>query len=219
MKYVFVLTLLMILVLYAYNTLFAPRYADSYDKILFISGSYTHPYLLTPWRWYLERHFPNSDIEIISGYYGYREGEQAQLAEMKDQVVSRLRTLDDTAQVAIIAYSYGGVLLDAAYHQLLSTTQVPQITQVITIASPLARDDQYLNQEFIDSRYYVNFTGEGLPNHQVVCGHFDSLVSCNRAQYSGQSSQSITATWSNHYTYILPQLVSGRTILSIVQGE
>lgn len=204
---------LALVVAYGYNTLFTPKYSQSYDKIIFISGSYTQPYLLGPWRSYLQSRFPNSDIEIISGYYGYRDtaDERAQLVEMKNQVVSRLRTIDNNAEIAVVAYSYGGVLLDAAYHELKRAGQAPNLDRIVTIASPLAPDELFIDQDFIDSREIVGFSYDGVPHHRVICGRFDSLINCRRAVYSRtKASQSV---WSNHYTFMLPQLVGGRSVV------
>jgi hypothetical protein len=203
---------LALVVAYGYNTLFTPKYSQSYDKIIFISGSYTQPYLLGPWRSYLQSRFPNSDIEIISGYYGYRDtaDERAQLVEMKNQVVSRLRTIDNNAEVAVVAYSYGGVLLDAAYQELARAGQDPQLARVVTVAAPLAEDEFFRDQEFINSRDIIGFSYDRLPNHRIVCGRFDSLITCRRTQY--QSSQPTKSVWSNHYTFMLPQIVGGRII-------
>jgi len=203
-----------IICVYLYNTsFFSVRQKDSNQRIVFVSGSYTEPKYLNAWQSYLDNLFPNQEVIVFRKYYPYGADEESirQLIQTKNELVAVLQE-NNTKPTRVITYSYGAVILSAALRQIEDQGGSVNITKTVTIAGPIGPNSAFADKGFLESRVQIGYDFENkLPNHNSVCGYFDSLVSCKRATY--QNEQSIK-TFSNHYTYVLPQLFSGRTILT-----
>lgn len=205
----------LVVVWVGYQHLSPAKRTDSYNTVIYVPGSYTPAWATKPWAWFLGFTF-HDDVEVvvIDTYYTYENTPKARqgLEEARDRLVVALEQ-SRGANIQVVTHSYGAVLLHTVLQDRSELSD--RVSQVVTMAGPLADDDSFADQVFLDSRDHLGYDASyRLPRHTAICGRFDTVVPCALAAYPGQETESL---WSNHMAFALPQLVSGHRILRILQ--
>ena len=186
-----------------------PVQGKTYEHVVFVPGIKTKTSYLFAIKSYLAWHLPNAQRHYLEGYYDYTDRDS--LHQKKKELESMLNSIAADQSVAVLTHSYGGVLLGA----VLAENSYQDIERIITMASPLAADESYTNESFVQSRNAIGYESfNNLYEVRTLCGSFDTTVKCEIASFQNTDP---TRLGASHPLFLFLQIINGRKIIGILK--